>query len=99
MTDVQMELEIIGEMADRHRMAAEDVESVLADMPTSVDGGVASAVIVSIVSKLATRADDLATVSRVAGVVLDEIVTDTRRTDESAAEGFRSVLDSIEGRR
>lgn len=99
MNDVQMELEIIEQMANRHRMAAEDLESVLATIPPSVDGGVASAVIASIVAKLATRADDLATVSRVAGVVLGEIVADTRRTDESAAEGFRSALDAIEDQR
>ncbi|NCT91023.1 hypothetical protein GXB85_08695 [Cellulomonas sp. APG4] len=95
MSEIQMELEVIEQMAGRHRMAAEDLEEALTSVPTSVDGGVASDVIASIVAKLAPRADDLATASRVAGAVLDEIVADTRRTDESAAEAFRSALDTM----
>lgn len=97
MTDIQIELEVIGEMADRHRAAAEDLEGVLNGVPGSVDGGIASALIASIVSRLATRADELATASRLVGVLLDEVASGARRTDEAAAEGFQAALSALEG--
>lgn len=39
MTDIQLELEVIKDMADGHRAAAEDLEGVLRSMPASVDEG------------------------------------------------------------
>lgn len=96
MTDIQLELEVIKDMADGHRAAAEDLEGVLRSMPASVDGGIASQLIASIVARIATRAGELTTASRVVGELLDEVASGVRRTDEAAAEGFQAALSALE---
>ncbi|WP_156968399.1 hypothetical protein [Cellulomonas bogoriensis] len=94
-----MDLEVIEHLGRRHTMAAEDLEEALTSMPTSVDGGVASAIIATIISHLATGAGDLATTSRLMGAALADSVADSRRTDASIASTFGAALAPLEDQR
>jgi hypothetical protein len=96
MSGIQMDPGLMRMHAEDHRVAGQEVEDTLNRVPTRVDGGIASDVVVAIMDRIATAAGDMADVHLLVGAIIDEVVTDTTVTDEATAQSFQDAVDSAE---
>jgi hypothetical protein len=96
-TDLDIDRDAASQMAQKYRNAAGDLEAVLAGLPTTIDGGIASGVLADIVSTLVEDAGDLGVLSRVIGGVIDATVADASAADDAVAETFGSVTLPADG--
>jgi hypothetical protein len=83
--------------AEHHRAVAELVEGKLDGLPGAVDGGIASDVVVAILDRVATGVGDLADLHLLVAGVIDEVVTDSTKTDDATAASFQQAIDGMDG--
>lgn len=73
-----------------HRAAATAITG-LDGVPTTVDGGYATADLLAIIAAVVATADDLALVNEAAAAQVEAVTEGLGQTDEDIAENFRDV--------
>lgn len=88
---IQISEETKDYIVARHEAANDEVNSVAGSVPTSVDGGIGTENVLTILATIVSTTRDIGNINTVIAAIVDHVGTGLEQTDAEVADGFEQA--------
>ena len=96
MTQISMDPQVMTKHAEAHELVAEEAKKALNKTPRSIDAGLGSDAVATIVAKLVDPVDAVYRVHGTLGALVRGIANDATKTEEDVSASISRLADEVE---